>query len=459
MIAFAQNALGFLIQLFPCALMIFLPFPQEACRFQRRRIFIWMALISMILAVSFSAVLCLPDMNWYPKQVVMISNLFMFAAILLILAAYIWLVRESLMKKVLVFFIVLFYAVTEFVMVNMIHAVLFPNIRVYVAVYTYTGKFLLLYALTTALLLPLMLAVVIRPLKEYIQEIEPRNMQREFLIAVFSTLVYFAMTIYCETLVGNTALFPLFLLPMLFLTLNQVLIYWLLFRESVRRRRDSERQQALEIQQLQYEKIVGDMENTRRMRHDIRHHYNSLNDMLDRGRLDEMKDYLSKMIDTTIRRDSEIYCRNMTVNGLLQYYIGIARDEGIRCEVCAECGELAIEPADLTMLFGNAMENAINACRKYPGSRWISIQVGTVQGSFAVEISNSCKNVRLNRRFQRADGFSPAEAFLSEGTGEGYGLRSIAHTAQKYDGSAGFRFNAENETFITRIRLNMHTDV
>ena len=221
--------------------------------------------------------------------------------------------------------------------------------------------------------------------------------------------------------------------------------------------RDVEHRRTLEIQQLQYEKIVGDMESTRRMRHDLRHHYNALNDMLDRGQTDEMKKYLSDVIDTTIKRDSEVYCRNMTVNGLLQYYVGLARDENIRCDVRAECGELTIEAADLTVLFGNAMENAINACRKCPEEKWISIQVGTVSDSLAIEISNSCKEVHLNRRFQSEDGFSSAEAFLSGRSDGGHGLRSIAHTAQKYDGSAKFRFNAEDGIFTTRIRLNMRS--
>lgn len=308
-------------------------------------------------------------------------------------------------------------------------------------------------------MMPLMFFVVIRPLKEYIQNIEPKNMRREFLTAVISTFIYFVMTIYCDTVIGKIGFFQYFLPPMFFLTINQMLIYWLIFRESVRRKNDNERQKTMEIQQLQYEKIVGEMENTRRMHHDLRHHYNSLNDMLDRGQLDEMKDYLSKVIDTTVNHDNETYCKNITVNGLLQYYVGIAREQDIHCEVHAVCDELNIESVDLTVLFGNAMENAINACCKCSDNRWINVQVGIVQGSFAIEISNSCKGVRLNRQFQTEDGFSPAEAFLSEHSGNGYGLSSIAHTAQKYDGSASFRFNAEKEIFTSRIRLNMHTDI
>ena len=457
MIVFLENALGFFIQLFPCALMIFLPFPREAYRFGRRTIIFGMMIVSAVMASLFSVALCLRDINKYPLHIIL-SNLSMFAAILFVLAAYISLVRESLLKKLMVFFIVLFYAASEFVLVNVIHSFIYPGLPDTTA-YPYTPSFLLLYAASTALLLPLMLAVVIRPLKEYIRIIEPQNMKREFFSGSFSTFMYFVLMSYCDTLYGKTGFFYLDLPLLLFLTINQIFIYWLIFRECVRRERDNEKRRTMEIQQLQYEKIIDEMENTRRMHHDLHHHYNTLNDMLDRGKTDEMKAYLSDIINTTVYRDSEVYCKNITVGGLLQYYVGLARDEGIRCKVRAECGELGIEPVDLTVLFGNAMENAIDACKKCTKNRWICIQVGMIQDSFAVEISNSCSEVHLNRGYKTENGFLPAEAFSSGRADIGYGLQSIDHTAKKYDGSAGFRFDSDKETFTARIRLNTHREI
>ncbi len=456
MIAILQNAVGFLIQFLPCVFIIFLPFSKGAYRFSRKKIFVVMTIISVLFAGVFSAVLCLRDIEKYPLHIT-ISNSFMLAAILFMLAAYIWLVKETVLKKLLVFFIAMFYGVTVYILVNVMYTIIFPN-QIDTTIYPYTDRFIILYSAVTALLLPMLLLAVIRPLKEYIELIEPRNMKREFFIATFSTLLYFVITVYCETSAGNYGVFHFFLIPMIFLTIDQILIYWLIFRESVRRKLDSEQLRAIEIRQIQYENIVNDMENTRRMRHDMRHHYNSISDMLSRGKLDEMKDYLSKLIDTTVKRDNEVYCENLTVNGLLQYYIGMARDHNITCEVNAECKELKIEPADLTVLFGNTMENAINSCRKYTGKRHMLIRVGTVQGSFAIEISNSCKEVSLDKRYRSESGFLPAEAFISGREGGGYGLRSIAHTARKYGGSAMFRFDAEKELFTVRIRLNMHTN-
>ncbi len=462
MIVYLENALGFFIQLFPCALITFLPFPNEDYRIKRRSIFIWMTVISVVASALFSAMLCLRDIEKYPYHT-NITNLSLLAALLLILVAYICLVRETVMKKLLVFAVVVFYSVAVFVLVNMLDSI-FRSTE-YSGVYAYDGFYVFLYGIVTVLLLPLLLIVVIRPLREYIREIEPRNMRREFLIAIFSTLFYFCLEFYCSTIYGNPggsgkwAAFSYQFLILLLMMLYQFLIYWLIFRESVRKKRDSERQQNMEIQQLQYEKIVGDIENTRRMRHDLHHHYNALNDMLNKGQIEEMKSYLSKVIDITVRRKNEVYCANMTVNGLLQYYTGLAADEDIRCEVHAQCGDMEIEPTDLSVLFGNTMENAICACGKCPENRWINIQIGTVQNSLAIEISNSCKSVHFNSRFQTENGFSPAEAFLSDRAGGGYGLRSISYIARKYGGSAMFRFDAEKETFITRIRLNIHKEI
>lgn len=459
MMVFVQNAIGFFIQLFPCAIMIFLPFSEESCRFSRKRIIFGIAAATALAAVLFSAAM---EREIGPNAAVT-ANLIMLSAIIAILAVYFWLVRETVAKRLMVFFVVMFYAAMQYCFVNALNGFLLVFFHVaskYGAWEVYSPRGLMMYIITDIVFLPCMLAFVLRVVREYIHEAETHNMRREFFILTASTIIFIVMmvcvdfTYYYLSEKAYLVILTLFLVLLLY----QVLVYWLICRESVQRKRESERRRTEEIYRMQYDKIAGDIENTRRMRHDMHHHYNSLNDMLDRGKLDEMKDYLSDLIDTTVKRDNEIYCKNMTVNGLLQYYIGLARDADIRCEVQAECGELSIEPADLTVMFGNAMENAINACKKCPENRWIQIKIGTVQDSLAIEISNSCKSAILNRHYQTEDGFSPVETFLSDREGGGYGLRSIANTAHKYDGSAKFRFNSEKETFTARIRLNMYTE-
>ncbi len=461
-----RNAIGFFIQLFPCILMLFFPFSEGAYRFHRKHIFTGILLASTILALAFPVLVYCVLNTWPNMDSGGPANLYMVLAIMLALAAYVWLVRETLMKKFLVFFSVLFYAAIQYWLVNIIAILVRTviNSLVYPPMSVYSLLDVLLYLVTTALLLPIEFFVVLRPLGEFNREIDPKTMKREFFIAVFSSAVCFVLMFYCNSLwrttLGWTVMHLFCLLPiMLVLIIDQAIIYWLVFRESVRRKHDNDRRRAAEIQQQQYEKITKEIENAQRMRHDLRHHYNFLNDLLEKGKLDEIKKYLSQIIDATVKRENEVYCRNMTINGLLQYYIGQARDENISCEVYAKCSEIAIEPVDLTTLFGNAIENAIHACQKCAENPWITIRVGTVQDSLAIEIANSCKRVQSNRKYQTENGFSPAEAFVSDRDNGGYGLRSIAHTAKKYGGSAEFRFNAETETFTTRIRLNAQAEI
>ena len=458
MTVFLRNAAGFFVQFFPCVLMVFLPFPREAYRFQRKYVFIGITATVLALAALFPA-LMYAAANW---NLALSANLFMLATVLLTLAAEIWLVREAGVKKIMTVLAVLFYGASQYWLVNVLNGILAGRLplspeRESWAVYSPCG--LAMYAVTAAALLPLMLLFVIRPMGGYLREVETEEMRKEFLILLVSTAIFLVMIVSADMAYYYTGAgahvylqeLPLFLA----LLLDQMLVYWLICRESVRRKWDHDHQRAMEIQQLQYEKIVGDMENTRRMRHDLRHHYSALNEMLRKGQLEQMKDYLAQVLDTASSRMNEVYCGDMAVNGLLQYYAGLARDQGIRCDIQAECDAVAVDSADLTVLFGNAMENAINACRKSAGERWISVCVGTVQGSLAIEISNTCRGVRLARRARTEDGFLPAEVFVSDRADGGYGLRSIAQTAQKYDGSAKFRYNAERQIFTARIRMNM----
>ena len=444
------DALGFFVQAYPPQVLYFFAFPEESLRFTRKRILMGSSLMTALLSALFPAILsALQPPSFYMFNV--LANVYMLAFILVFCCLYTWVVRETFMKRLLVLYIVIFYASAQYWLVNMLKLPLVPSSgqRPWSA---YNMFSLGLYTLVTAVLLPVMMVLVIRPLEEFLLEVDTGSMKGEFRFASFSTATYLALMIYNDTTDGLFK--PIFL----FLMLNQCMIYWLLFREAVRRKRDADHRRALEIQQIQYDNIAREMENVRRLRHDMRHHLNALSGMLEQDDTEAARAYLAQLIGSAARREDQVYCRNLTVNGLLQYYTGLARDEGITCQVQAECGELTVPATDLTVLFGNAMENAIRACGGVQGEKWIVLRVGTIGGSLVIEVSNPCRGVHASGRFRDKEGFLPAEAFLSSRPGGGYGLRSMAHMAEQYGGDASFRFDAETGTFITRVRLNLHPE-
>ena len=451
---YLRNALGFFIQLFPCALMIFLPFPRETYRFRRKHIFFWMTVIAVVLAAMFPAALYLCDTNGDPITPFQ-PGLFMFIAILLVLAVYTWMVRETPIKKVLVFSVVLFYAVSQFFLVNTLLPYLPWSTDPEGYVYSQGG--LVLYAATTVLLLPLMLVTMIRPLGEYIQQIDLQNMQRESFFVIVSTLVYLILTIYCDTAyriyggIGEISVFQRYLLPLLlFVTLNQILTHWLLFRESVRRKRDQERQRILEIQQLQYAKIAGEMENTSRLRHDLRHHLNALGALNAQGRQEEITQYLKQYVAVYDQLSKQSFIGDPVVDSVLEYYMALAGEANIPVKSqISLIGSTGVEPADMTVLLGNCLENALEALRQLPeGQRRLSIEIMPVKSMIVLRIQNTCDRTHLSGKPAGWKDFASSKGADRQGVG----LRSVTAIAEKYDGSA--QFQCKDGVFTTRVILN-----
>lgn len=458
------HAIGFFLQFYPCTVLCLIPAGEESFRYSKRKIYLGVTLAVAVLSALFPPVVSAGGWN---TNIYMVANVYMLAAVVLYAVLYFWIVREAVSKKLVVLFLVIFYAVSQFVLVVLLQPFVehWSIWSIWIDTFPYHNIYgshtVFLWVVLDAVMVPLAVWAFGHVVRDFIQEIDTRNMKQEFALVLVSTVFYLVSVIWFDSVVATLSLdIRIMACPMfLILMLEQCLVYFLLLRESVRRRRDSEHQKALEIQHLQYGNITREMENASQMRHDMRHWLGGLNNLLEQDKLDEMKEYLAQVIDQTARRESKTYCRNTTVNGLLQYYVGIAQSAGIRCLVQADCGDLTISPTDLTVIIGNAMENAIRACENFPDNRYISIQVGTISGSLAIQIENPCLGVHPSGKYRLEGGFLPAAAFLSARAGGGYGLKSLEHTARKYGGDASFRYDETKKTFTTRVRLNLHPEM
>lgn len=245
--------------------------------------------------------------------------------------------------------------------------------------------------------------IVHKQLIPCLKSMEARLVWREFLWVFVLSLAYIAVIIYYDTVIRETTaaewfdeFWRIISLPFLFAAAVLVIFYWVLLKDAVRRKEEFERQRAAEWQQLQYIHITQDIENTRRLRHDMRHHLNALYNLLRQGKAEEAERYLQEIIGATERTETEWFCRDLTVNALLQNYIGRAREAGISCTVKAECGKLSLSPVDLTVILANALENAVRAAGE-TNAPWLDVKIGVVGGSLAVEVENSCASVQFAR--------------------------------------------------------------
>ena len=172
--------------------------------------------------------------------------------------------------------------------------------------------------------------------------------------------------------------------------------------------------QAAHAQKVYIAEAQARYEQTKSFRHDIKNHLSVLDGLLRSGKLEEGREYLKKLEAVSEALSFPYQTGNPVVDILLGEKLGLAKE--IAAEVSLvlpkPCG---IDDFDLCVLFANALDNAITACRANDGAKAIRI-CGKRQGDFyMLTFENTCSDKPL----------PPA----------GTGLSNIKAVAEKYHGA------------------------
>jgi sensor histidine kinase YesM len=104
-----------------------------------------------------------------------------------------------------------------------------------------------------------------------------------------------------------------------------------------------------------------------------------------------------------------------------------------------------VSDADLCIVFGNCVENAIEACQRAGGERFIRIKSIIIGDMLAVTIDNSFDGIlnQNNNTYQSR-----------KHNGEGIGISSVKAVARKYGGDAKFesKANVFQASVILRVK-------
>ncbi|MCR4999620.1 MAG: ATP-binding protein [Lachnospiraceae bacterium] len=206
-------------------------------------------------------------------------------------------------------------------------------------------------------------------------------------------------------------------------------------------------QNMLEMQYQNYEVLQKSMEIVNIKYHDLKHQIALLKE--DASRADALES-LEKM-----EREISIYeAQNKTGNPVLDTILTAkslyCQGHWIELTVVAEGEALSfMDPMDLTSLFGNMLDNAIESVEKIEEKerRLIHLAVTTQRGFVRIRLENRYqqKPIILNGRI---------ETTKSNRSYHGYGLKSIEATVQKYGGS--LTIDAHDGWFEERILLPIH---
>lgn len=206
-----------------------------------------------------------------------------------------------------------------------------------------------------------------------------------------------------------------------------------LYKRSQYESRLENAERIVSLQKKYYTEVEKGILAQARLMHDARHHYVVLSTLANAGDCASIREYLDRLLGESVAGFPRRYCGNAVVNAVIGGYVEVAEGKGIAVSTDIDLSfDTEIDDYELCALFGNAIENAIEACMRIPvGSdrysrRVIDIRARTEKDRLVVKIGNSYQPSTEDR-----DGLFPS----SKGAREGIGLASIRAIIERHRGA------------------------
>lgn len=249
--------------------------------------------------------------------------------------------------------------------------------------------------------------------------------------ATFYLIWYHHMYSYTQTSL-EIALQPKNTIFLLFINLGEFLVYHIvicLINEQNKTSKLEAQNHQLAMQNLQYDNLKEKIDEARQAKHDIRHHITVMDSYLKKSEYDKLQSYLQSYKKSLPDDSSIVFCKHYAVNTLMLYFSQQAAKHQISFNAVLHLPEQINIPDNvLSVLLGNLLENALEACMGVSSDSAPAIIVRGRSDTNAVFflIENSCQNeLRKNK-----DG-----SYLStKHPCSGIGLSSVKNITRQYDG-------------------------
>lgn len=134
----------------------------------------------------------------------------------------------------------------------------------------------------------------------------------------------------------------------------------------------------VEYQTEQSEKHLNEVRSIhkemRGYKHDFHHHLQALKGQLEAGEVDRALAYIEQLDNQLMNVDALLKTGNVSLDAILSAKIAQAKAENIAVTVKANVPDaLTISDLELSIIIGNLLDNAIEACRTVTGERFIRI--------------------------------------------------------------------------------------
>lgn len=268
--------------------------------------------------------------------------------------------------------------------------------------------------------------------------------------AVFYCIWYYGLYVGSDMTALEVALQPSNTLYMSIVNIGAFVVYYVI-AQTIKRQKIAEQLKLenmnLSVLASQYRTLNEKIAEARQLRHDVRHHIATMQNYLNREEYEKLKEYLANYEQSIPDNGAIAFCKNNTVNSVLMYFAYQAKANGIDYITKVNISEKTfVSDPDLSVIFGNLIENAISACiSESSENKKIIICADETAGNLCLTVDNS-----FSGELKKADN---GEYISTKHNGFGIGISSVKSIAQKYDGTV--RIKNKDGMFMASVLLNL----
>lgn len=435
--------LGYLMQMIPVLWLLYAPYQQKHLRFSKWRLLF--VLSTALSAVAAAGAIYLGSLYGQGGGTAVLSNrgnLIFSGCLMAGTLTYFLSFRRGVKGQLLLYMLVMQYGLLLYSF-NRI-TVKFWEVSFLPTMHPYSLATLLTYLVTVGVSFPFFYHFLKHG---HIQELLRMNRSGLRMITgcSFMILVLMVLSLQMESLLtlegvsgrGNVYIS----IWMLCLMAADVLSYVIYFGCLILEKEKSEMKSQLSSYRQQYKWLNERIEKEKKRRHNLRHHLRTMDTLAQNGQVESLQEYIARYLEEVREVELQKLSGNPVVDEVMSYYVVQAREKQIDLTCSMKIREnLALNLADMTVLLGNAMENALYGCETCEEkARKIRVMIRQFRKNLLIKVENRI----------------PSGEYESLGANvrKGYGLESIDMIARKYQGSMDAV--REEDKFVLRVILNL----
>ena len=200
-----------------------------------------------------------------------------------------------------------------------------------------------------------------------------------------------------------------------------------------------------EMEKQKYEEIRASIEQNKELVHDTKNHYLVISEYVKNQEYEKLENYVDEIRRNFVKINPQIYTGNHVVDLILGQKRILAVQKGIDFQLdVTPLSSLTMEEREICSLFGNLLDNALEACEKVTDKerKKISIKIEQHMQMLFLEIKNGTDKLPAKS----------GHTFLTSKQDKslhGYGLKSVERIVTRYDGDLAYEM--EDEMFVVSI--------